>query len=117
MTSPARATTAARVFRWDGAYWGFTVGDVLYDRYGHSIGWIEGTEVFHFDGHFLGELRDGEYVLRDELREDPIPRAPRPVAPYLTPPDPLPARAARAPVEGWRDALPWPLSPPDPPTR
>jgi len=106
----------APVFRWDGQYWGFLSGGTLHDRYGRQVGWLDGADVFHLAGGFLGELRDGAYVLRNRLREEPVHRAPRPAAPYPTPPTPVPDRGARDPLDDWTDALPWPLPRPDPPT-
>jgi hypothetical protein len=62
----------------------------------------------------MGELRYGQYVLRDLLRPEPIHRAPRDAVPYPAPPAPPPDRDLRAPIADWRDALPWPLAPPAP---
>jgi hypothetical protein len=103
------------VFRWEGQYWGFVAGEELYDRYGRHVGWLEGTDVYARSGAFLGELRGAGYVLRDLLRPEPVYRAARPAVPYATPPAPPPDRDARDPVDDWRDALPWPLPPPEPP--
>jgi hypothetical protein len=121
-------------FRWDGHYWGFRVGDRLYDRYGRQVAWFQptppgtprwhgrtgeaprpaGEDVYALDGHFLGELCDGRHVLRHAGRADPVPRAARAPVPYGTPPDPVPDRGPRDPVDDWRDVLPWPLRPPTP---
>ena len=57
------------------------------------------------------------YVMRYALREEPIRRSPRVRAVHPAPPDPLPARDPRTPIDDWNDGLPWPLSPPDPPAR
>lgn len=103
------------LFRWDGRYWGFVADGALYDRHGRHVGWLDGTDAYHRDGRFMGELRDGAYVLRDVLRAEPIHRAPRPAVPYPTPLAPPPDREAREPLDGWADALPWPLPPPTPP--
>lgn len=105
------------LFRWDGKYWGFVANGQVYDRYGHHVGWVEQTDVYHRNGRFMGGLRERHYVLRDRLRAEPIHLAPRPAVDYPTPPDPVLDRDERDPLEGWRDALPWPLPPPDPPTR
>lgn len=80
----------APLFRWDGPYWGFVADGALYDRYGRHAGWLEGADVYHRTGRFMGELRDGQYVVRDLLRAQPIHRAPRPAVPYPTPPGPTP---------------------------
>jgi hypothetical protein len=110
----ARSVTTP-VFRWDGPYWGFLSGGQLYDRYGRHVGWLEGADVYQLSGRFMGEVRDRHYVVRNTLREEPIHRAPRPAVPSLTPPDPLPNRERRDPMDDWSDALPWPLSAPSPP--
>ena len=73
--------------------------------------------MFDLGGRFLGELVDHHYVLRNALREEPVHRAPRVPSIHPAPPDPLPGREPRTPRDDWTDALPWPLSPPDPPAR
>lgn len=103
------------IFRWSGTYWGFLDGDALYDRYGRQAGWLEGALVFDLDGRWLGELREGVYVVRNRLAPVPVHRAPRPGVPHPAPPAPAPNRAPRDPVEDWTEALPWPLPPPEPP--
>ena len=108
-------TGPTALFRWDGPYWGFVAVGSLFDRYGRHVGWLEGADAYHRTGRFMGELRDGQYVVRDLLRAQPIPRAPRPAVPYPAPPAPLPTRDAREPIADWADALPWPLPPPEPP--
>ncbi len=103
------------LFRWDGKYWGFVADGALCDRYGRHVGWLEGADAYQRNGRFMGELREGRYVLRDVLRPEPIHRAPRAAVPYPTPPAPAPDREAREPLDTWREALPWPLPPPEPP--
>lgn len=112
---PHPAVTTAPLFRWDGHYWGFLADDDVYDRYGRHVGWLEGNDVYERSGRFLGELTSGIYVLRSVLRAEPIHLASRPAVPYATPPAPSPDRQASTPVDGWFDALPWPLPPPEPP--
>jgi len=102
----------ASLFRWDGRYWGFVAGDDVYDRYGRHVGWLRGNDVYDRSGRFLGELMNEHYVLRNVLRPEPIHQSPRPAVPYDTPPTPPPDRGARQPLDGWSDALPWPLPPP-----
>jgi hypothetical protein len=103
------------VFRWEGQYWGFVARGELYDRYGRHVGWLDGADVYLRSGAYLGELRGTGYVVRDVLRAEPIHRAARPAVPYGTPPAPPTDRDPRDPLDGWRDALPWPLPPPEPP--
>jgi hypothetical protein len=55
--------------------------------------------------------------MRHALREEPVHRAPRVPSIHPAPPDPLPGRDPRDPMDDWADALPWPLRPPDPPAR
>jgi hypothetical protein len=100
------------LFRWDGHYWGFLAGDLVYDRYGRQVGWLDGNDVYDRNGRFMGELMNHFYVLRNVLRPEPIHRAPRPPTPFPTPPSPPPDRQARPSMDGWADALPWPLEPP-----
>lgn len=106
----------ASLFRWSGAYWGFVAADRVYDRYGRHVGWVAGKDVYRLTGGFLGEMRDEHYVLRNVVRAEPVHRAARPAVPYLCPPAAEPDRDARDALDGWRDALPWPLSPPEAPT-
>jgi hypothetical protein len=120
VTHPVHAPVP--VFRWAGACWGFLDGDRLYDRHGRQAGWIEpvpgrAPDVFDLNGLFLGEIVDRHYVLRPALRGEPVHRAPRVGTVHPAPPEPLPAREPRDPMDEWTDALPWPLSPPDPPAR
>jgi hypothetical protein len=103
------------LFRWDGKYWGFVADSALYDRYGRQVGWLDGADAYHLNGRFMGELREGRHVLRELMRGEPIHRAPREPVPHSAPPTPAPDRQARELLEGWRDALPWPLAPPVPP--
>jgi hypothetical protein len=120
MTDTPRAPVP--IFRWSGALWGFVEHDRLYDRHGRQAGWVEavpgrGPDVFDLGGRFLGELFGRHYVMRHTLREEPVHRTPRVRTLHPAPPDPLPARDPRVPIDDWTDALPWPLPPPDPPAR
>jgi len=108
------ATAPQPVFRLEGHYWGFVADGALYDRYGRHVGWLEGSDVYLRRGAFMGQLRGGGCVLRDQLRAEPIHQAARPGVPCSTPPAPPPDRDPKDPLDGWRDALPWPLPPPEP---
>ncbi len=94
------------VFRWSGEYFGFRRGGYLFDAAGRYRGWLsdEGA-VWRADGRFLGELVDGEYILRRAHMYEPQPRVPR-LAP-LPPIPPIPPipRIPRIPRLGWADAL------------
>jgi hypothetical protein len=112
----------APIFRWSGPLWGFLEHDQLYDRYGRQAGWVErvpgrAPDVFDLSGRLLGEIVDHHYVMRHTLREEPVHRAPRVASLHPAPPEPLPARDPRDPMDDWADGLPWPLPPPDPPAR
>ena len=120
MTDAPRAPVP--IFRWSGALWGFVDHDRLYDRHGRQAGWVEavpgrGPDVFDLGGRFLGELFGRHYVMRHALRAEPVHRAPRVRTIHPAPPDPVPARDPRTPLDDWTDPLPWPLAPPDPPAR
>jgi hypothetical protein len=120
MTSPAVGQSP--VFRLGGAYWGFIEDGRLYDRHGRQMAWLESVhgrapDVFDLAGRFLGELAEHRYVLRDTLRAEPVPRAPRTPRLHPAPPDERPDREPHDPQQDWTDALPWPLPPPDPPVR
>ena len=105
----------APLFRWAGQYWGFVADDAMYDRHGRHVGWLDGNDVYDRSGKFLGELMNQYYVLRNVLRPEPIHLAPRPAVPYPAAPAPPPDREPRAVLDGWTDALPWPLPPPERP--
>jgi len=104
------------LFRWSGTYWGFIDHGQVYDRHGRHLGWFEGRDLYDRTGRFVGELRDDHYVLRNLFRAEPLPLAARPPVDRETPPAVPPDRDERDPLPDWRDALPWPLPPPKPPT-
>jgi hypothetical protein len=110
------------IFRWTGQYFGYLRNNQLHDRYGHHVGWVEGRggeppEVYALSGVFLGELVDDHYVMHQMLHAEREHRDARPPVPDRLPPDVLPGREPRDPRDGWSDPLPWPLPPPDPPSR
>lgn len=74
-----------------------------------------GMDLYDLSGRFLGELWEGQHVLRSVLRNPPVPRAARAPVPHPAPPAPAPDHEPRDPLDDWRDALPWPLFPPMPP--
>jgi hypothetical protein len=108
------------LFRWDGAYWGFVVNDRVYDRHGRQFAWLEAvaghvTDAFDLSGRFVGERRDRYHILRNVLRPEPVHRAERAPIPAPSIPAAAPDHDPRDPLDGWADALPWPLPPPPPP--
>jgi hypothetical protein len=93
-------------FRWNGSYAGFNSGDYLFDPHGGYIGWIESDgSVCRSDGSYLGQIVDGDYIMRKTVMVRPVPKVPRvpPVPPVpLVPPVP---RVPRVPSVGWEEAL------------
>jgi len=94
------------LFKWNGEPLGF-VDDrgELFDTLGRYLGSADrdGTAWWN-DGQYLGQLIDGDYILRNVLRLPPPPRYSK--ASYAAPSDfpPLfPARTPRAPMPGWID--------------
>jgi hypothetical protein len=94
----------SHVFRWSGTPLGFISGGSLFYPNSQYLGWIEQDgSVWGHDGQYIGELIDGEYIMRNMMRVPPIPRIPRipPIPPIpLIPPIP---RIPRIPMAGWED--------------
>lgn len=94
------------IFRWSGQYFGFISNGHFFDASSKYLGWLEsdGT-VWGQDGALLGQLTDGNYILRDASRIPPIPRIPR--IPPIPPIPPIPSinRIAKIGRIGWGDAL------------
>lgn len=94
------------LYRWCGEYVGFTDGRWFYEATGAYLAWQEPDgSVWNRDGHYLGQVVERHYVLR---QEHAVVRSRR------TPPvPPLPVNgvaasgkvAARQPRTGWIDAL------------
>jgi hypothetical protein len=98
-------TGDGNIYRWSGEYFGFIAGDILRSMDARYLGWIEGNDVWRADGWYLGELVEGNYILRNTHRGQRASRAPRatPASPApRTHPDNRSGRTARA---GWEDAL------------
>jgi len=95
------------IYRWDGEPLGFVYAGVLFDYRCHYLGWLEkDNSVWAPDGHYMGELVDSAYILRNTTRIPRLPKAAR-MAPVPPPPAMPPARRVpRPPQEGsWIDAL------------
>jgi hypothetical protein len=87
------------LYRWDGRYVGFRIGDHLFTPDGEAFGWVDEDETaWHADGRYLGEMVDDNYVGR-QLRA-PLEAPPRPVSQDAA------ADAPRAAAQGGRDAEP-----------
>lgn len=93
------------IFRWTGEYFGFIISDCLFDGSSMYAGWIDRDRAWRHDGHYLGEIVDEHYVLRNTMMTPPSPRIPRisPIPPI--PPIPPINRIGRIPKIGWVDAL------------
>ncbi len=94
------------IFRWSGEYFGFIYRGNLFDAEGNYLGWIEDDgSVWNRDGTYLGELIEGNYILRNTMRMEPLPKIPKipPIAPI--PPVPKSDRIAKMAKLGWDDAL------------
>jgi hypothetical protein len=94
------------IFRWDGEPVGYIAGGQLYDYRGSHVGWLEDDRtMWRADGGYLGELVDGEYILRNIMVAPPLKRSPQRgtgAAPEVQPPA---RRMPRPPREGWTDAI------------
>jgi len=98
-------TDDGNIYRWSGEYFGFIAGDILWSMAPRYLGWIEANDVWRADGWYLGELVEGNYILRNTVRAQRASSAPR-----ATPASPAPRthpanRAGRTARAGWEDAL------------
>jgi len=101
------------IFKWSGAPLGFIHGSALFGCDGRYLGWAgQDGRVWLEDGSYIGELIEGEYILRNTLRPEPPPQVPR-APPMLPIPPPAPkSRKPRPPRAGWVDPFEQPASPP-----
>lgn len=93
-----------RIFKWNGQYLGFVRNGSLFDDQSRYLGWIEQDgSVWHSNGRYAGELVDGDYILRNSMRMEPMARMPKmsPTAP-MAPMAPMP-RMPKMPRAGWVD--------------
>ena len=104
--SPTTMNLSGPLFTWAGRYAGFRYGDNIFTSRGAYAGWIDTQKmVWSRHGRYLGEVVEGNYVLRPTMRLPPIPRVPRiPPIPPIPPLPPIP-RIPRIPRVGWIDAL------------
>lgn len=96
----------SHIFRWNGKHFGFIYAGKLFDAKSNYVGWVEKDgKVWSSNGNLLGELVDGEYILRNQLTIPPIPRIPR--IPPIPPVPPIPPidRIGRIGKIGWVDGL------------
>jgi len=94
------------LFKWNGEPVGFIDdGGELFDTLGRYLGDVDrnGTAWCN-DGQYLGQLVDGEYILRNVLALPPPARSFKALQPTPSELPPLPpARTPRAPLAGWMD--------------
>ena len=94
------------IFRWDGQYWGFITQGRLFNAAGECKGWIEcDGSVWGDDGRYVGELHDGNYILRHSLKAGPVPRVSHVRAVPRVSPVPSATRIGRVPKGGYHDPL------------
>lgn len=94
------------IYRWNGKYFGFIKGDCFFNAVSEYLGWItEDGRVWRADGAFLGEIEDGEYVLRRQATVTPARRARRATPSTPATPARRANRASRPSRAGLIDAL------------
>lgn len=49
---------------WGGKYIGFSEGDYLYSKKGTPIGYIDGSEVFGFNGKYLCDIINDRFIVK-----------------------------------------------------
>jgi hypothetical protein len=94
------------LFRWNGDYAGFVHNGHVFDSKSTYRGWIETDgQVWRHDGRYVGQFTDGNYILKNAMTIDPIPRIPRiaPIPPI--PPIPTINRIGKVEKIGWNDAF------------
>jgi hypothetical protein len=94
------------LFRWSGEYAGFISNGHVFDSQSTYLGWIEDDgKVWRQDGHYVGQIVDDNYILKNTMSIEPIPCIPRipPIPPI--PPIPTIDRIGKIGKIGWKDAL------------
>lgn len=94
------------VFRWSGEYVGFINNGHIFDSQSAYLGWVEDDgKVWRKDGHYVGQLVDDNYILKNTTVIDPIPRIPR--IPPIPPIPPIPAinRIGKISKISWTDVF------------
>lgn len=93
------------MFRWSGEYFGFLESGALFAADGTYLGWIDDGAVWNKDGTFRGRVVEQNYILKREMKLEPLARKPR--TPPRTPVPPFPSirRPARILERGCLDAL------------
>ena len=94
------------IFRWNGEYFGFIHNGHFFDAGSNYLGWVEEDgSVWNEDGTYLGELAERNYILRNTMKMEPIPKIPKipPIPPI--PPIPKINKIGKIGKLGWEDAL------------
>lgn len=94
------------LFSWGGKYVGFMRGGNIFDRNGNYRGWVEADgRAWDDRGNFIGNLVEGNYIMKNQMTVPPVPRVPR--VPPVPPVPQLPRldRIGRLPRLGYDDAL------------
>jgi hypothetical protein len=96
------------IFRWSGQPLGYVHADSVYDFHDRCLGLIERDgSVWGLDGHYLGELVESSYILRNTTRLPPQQKPGwtpplKPVSPPAWRPGP---RMPRVPRVNWIDSF------------
>lgn len=61
--------TRIPLWTWSGVYFGYREGDNLWSHGGRLVGRFYGDEVYGSDGAYLGEIRDGDRLIRQTRKE------------------------------------------------
>jgi hypothetical protein len=94
------------VYKWSGKYWGFISNNKLFDQNATYCGWIdEDNRVWNTDGFFLGEVIDENYILRKNMKMQPMNKIPKMAPMQPMPPLPRMDRVGRISRLGWDDVL------------
>lgn len=95
---------ANHIFKWNGQPLGYESNGRLFNTDGEYIGWVEDDgSVWDAGGVYVGEIVEGDYILRRANKIPPINKIPKipPIAPI--PPIPPIPRIPKIPKIGWYD--------------
>ncbi|NAX23375.1 MULTISPECIES: 4-fold beta flower protein [Gammaproteobacteria] len=95
---------ANHFFKWNGQHLGFERNGRLFDPQSQYLGWIEEDgSVWSAEGVYVGEVVNGQYILRNTNKMQPMNKmAKMPPMPPLPPLPPLP-KLPKLPKLGWHD--------------
>ncbi|HEX8266766.1 MAG TPA: hypothetical protein VF596_15300 [Pyrinomonadaceae bacterium] len=95
---------AKPIFKWSGEYIGFIHNGNLFDPNSKYLGWVEKDgSVWTSNGRYFGDLVEENYILRNSMKVEPIPKIPKipPISP-ISPISSIP-RLPRIAKIGWYD--------------